>query len=365
MRDLGADAEPGRLRVDGGAGHGPPASAITVHTTFLGGGLGRKGELDFIEQAIVVAKAKQGSPVKLVWSREEDFTHDFYRPAALCRLSGGLDAQGQVTGIVTRTVSPSIGYQKNPAPYASPTRVDSSAVEGLTTLLYGLSNLRVEWILDASAMVPVSYWRSVGNSYNVFFAESFIDELAAAAGRDPVAFRRGLLAANPRALAVLDLAAAKSGWTTAPPRGRARGVAIAECFGTIVAQVAEVSGSIAAGIKVNRVTVVVDCGTAINPDTVKAQMESAVMQGLGAALWSDMPFTSGQPMRRNFNTFRMPKYRDTPQIDTYIIESGAPLGGVGEPGLPPIAPAIVNAVAKLTGTRVRTLPINPQAVPTS
>jgi isoquinoline 1-oxidoreductase beta subunit len=343
---------------------GLPASAITVHTTFLGGGLGRKGELDFVEQAIVVAKANPGSPVKLVWSREEDFTHDFYRPAALCRLTGGLDAQGQVTGIVTRTVSPSIGYQKNPTPYnTNPARVDSSAVEGLTTMPYGLPNLRIEWILDDSARVPVSYWRSVGNSYNVFFAESFVDELAAAAGRDPVDFRRGLLTANPRALAALNMAADKSGWTTAPPPGRARGVAITESFGSIVAEVAEVSGSIATGIKVNRVTVVIDCGTTINPDTVKAQMESAVVQGMGAALWSDMPFKAGQPMRRNFNTFRMPKLRDTPQIDTYIIESGAPLGGVGEPGLPPIAPAIVNAVAKLTGTRVRTLPINPQPVP--
>ena len=344
---------------------GLPASAVTVHTTFLGGGLGRKGELDFVEQAIVVAKATPGSPVKLVWSREEDFTHDFYRPAALCRLTGGLDAQGNVTGAVTRTVSPSIGYQKNPMPYASPTRVDSNAVEGLSTMPYGFPNLRVEWILDDSAKVPVSYWRSVGNSYNVFFAESFVDELAAAAGRDPVEFRRGLLSTNPRALAVLDLAAERSGWTNSPPRGRARGVAIAESFGSIVAEVAEVSGSLATGIKVNRVTVVVDCGTTINPDTVAAQMESAVIQGIGAALWSDMPFKAGQPMRRNFNTFRMPKLRDAPAIETYIIESGAPLGGIGEPGLPPIAPAIVNAVAKLTGTRVRALPIHPQAVPAS
>jgi isoquinoline 1-oxidoreductase beta subunit len=344
---------------------GLPASSITVHTTFLGGGLGRKGELDYIEQAIVVAKASPGVPVKLVWSREEDFTHDYYRPAALCRLQGGLDAQGNVTGILSRTVSPSILYQKNPSRYASDTAVDNNAVEGLSTMMYALGSQRVEWVLDSSARVPVSYWRSVGNSYNVFFAECFIDELAGAAGRDPVEFRRGLLANNPRALAVLNLLAEKSGWATAPPRGRARGIAIAECFGSIVGEVAEISGSLASGIKVQKVTVVIDCGTTINPDTVQAQMESAVVQGLGAALWGDMPFTAGQPMRKNFNTFRMPKFRDMPQISTYIIESGAPLGGVGEPGLPPLAPAVVNAIAKLTGTRVRSLPIHPQAVPTA
>jgi isoquinoline 1-oxidoreductase beta subunit len=344
---------------------GLPTSAITVHTTFLGGGLGRKGELDFIEQAVIVAQANQGTPVKLVWSREEDFTHDYYRPAALCHLTGGVDAQGNVTGFVSRNVSPSIGYQKNPARYANPAQVDSSAVEGLNSMMYAIGNQRIEWVLDSSAQVQVSYWRSVGNSYNVFFAECFIDELAGAAGRDPVDFRRGLLASNPRALAVLNLLADKSGWATPVPPGRARGVAIAETFGSIVGEVAEISGSLSTGIKVQKVTVVIDCGTTINPDTVQAQMESAVVQGLGAALWSDMPFKAGQPMRRNFNTFRMPKLRDMPQIDTYIIESGAPLGGVGEPGLPPIAPAVVNAIAKLTGTRVRSLPIHPQAVPTS
>jgi isoquinoline 1-oxidoreductase beta subunit len=344
---------------------GLPASAITVHTTFLGGGLGRKGELDFIEQAVIVAQVNQGTPVKLVWSREEDFTHDYYRPAALCHLTGGVDAQGNVTGFVSRNVSPSIGYQKNPARYANPAQVDSSAVEGLSSMMYAIGNQRIEWVLDSSAQVQVSYWRSVGNSYNVFFAECFIDELAGAARRDPVDFRRGLLADNPRALAVLNLLAAKSGWGTPTPPGRARGVAIAETFGSIVGEVAEISGSLSTGIKVQKVTVVIDCGTTINPDTVQAQMESAVVQGLGAALWSDMPFKAGQPMRRNFNTFRMPKLRDMPQIDTYIIESGAPLGGVGEPGLPPLAPAVVNAIAKLTGTRVRSLPIHPQPVPTA
>jgi isoquinoline 1-oxidoreductase beta subunit len=342
---------------------GLPASKITVHTTFLGGGLGRKGEVDFIEQAVRVAQANQGTPVKLVWSREEDFTHDYYRPAALCRITGGLDATGNVTGFLSRSVSPSIGYQQSPGRYANPATIDSSAVEGLSTMMYDLPSQRVEWVLDSSAQVQVSYWRSVGNSYNVFFAESFVDELAVAAQRDPLEFRRSLLNANPRAQNVLDRLAAASGWRTAPPRGRARGVAIAECFGSIVGQVAEISGS-ATSIRVHRITVVIDCGSTINPDTVKAQMESGVVQGLGAALWSDMPFKAGQPMRKNFNTFKMPRFRDIPQIDTVIIESGAPLGGVGEPGLPPVAPAVANAFAKLTGKRVRSLPMFPQAVPT-
>ncbi|MEI8105711.1 MAG: molybdopterin cofactor-binding domain-containing protein [Actinomycetes bacterium] len=337
---------------------------ITLHTTYLGGGMGRKGETDFVEQAVRIAKTMPGTPVKLTWSREEDMTQDFYRPASLCSLTGSLDSTGALTGISSRTVSPSIGYQKGPARYADPTAVDSSAVEGITTMPYALPSQRTEWILD-TAPVRVSYWRSVGNSYNVFFAESFIDELAAAAGKDPIAFRRGMLGANPRALAVLDTLTAKSGWAAAPKAGHARGVAISQCFGSIVGEVVDISGSLTTGIKVNSVTVVIDCGNSINPDTVRAQMESAVLQGLGVALWGDMPFTAGKPMRRNFNTYKMPRMRDAPAIDTTIIESGGPLGGVGEPGLPPIAPALGNAIARLTGTRLRSLPMFPQPVPTS
>jgi isoquinoline 1-oxidoreductase beta subunit len=341
---------------------GLPADRITVHTTFLGGGLGRKVELDYVRQAILTAKAVPGTAVKLTWSREDDMTHDFYRPAALCRLQGGVDASGNVTGLASRVVSPSIGYQRNPARFTDPAAVDSSAVEGLNSLPYALANQRVEWIRD-TAEVPVGYWRSVGNSHNVFFAECFLDELAAAAKRDPVELRRSLLGGNPRARAVLDTLAEKSGWSSPPGRGRARGVALCQCFGSIVGEVVEVSGS-ATSVRVARVTVVIDCGSTINPDTVQAQVESAVLQGLAAALWGDMPFRAGQPLRTNFNQFRLGRLKEAPPIDVTIVESGAALGGVGEPALPPVAPALVNAWARIDGTRRRTLPLFPQAVPT-
>ena len=342
---------------------GLPADKVTVHTTFLGGGLGRKVELDYVRQALLTAKAVPGTPVKLTWSREDDFTHDFYRPAALCKLQGGVDAAGNVTGLVSRVVSPSIGYQRNPARFNDPTVVDSSAVEGLNTLPYGLAAQRVEWIRDP-AEVPVGYWRSVGNSHNVFFAECFIDELAAAGKRDPVELRRSMLGSNLRARTVLDTVAQKSGWTTPLGSGRARGVALCQCFGSIVGEVVEVSGS-ASNVRVSKITVVIDCGSTINPDTVRAQVESAVLQGLAAALWGDMPFKAGQPLRTNFHQFRLGKLKEAPQIDITIIESGAPLGGVGEPALPPVAPALVNAWAKLGSGPRRTLPLFPQAVPTT
>jgi isoquinoline 1-oxidoreductase beta subunit len=342
---------------------GLPAEKITVHTTFLGGGLGRKVELDYVRQALLTAKAVAGKPVKLTWSREDDFTHDYYRPAALCRLQGGVDASGNVTGLVSRIVSPSIGYQRGPARFADPTAVDSSAVEGLNSLPYALPNQRVEWIRD-TAEVPVGYWRSVGNSHNVFFAECFVDELAAAAKRDPIELRKGMLGSNTRAKAVLETLAQKSGWASPLGSGRARGVALCQCFGSIVGEVVEVSGS-ATSVRVTKITVVIDCGSTINPDTVRAQVESAVLQGLAAALWGDMPFRAGQPLRTNFNQYRLGRLRDAPPIDVTIIESGAPLGGVGEPALPPVAPALANAWARLGASRRRTLPLFPQAVPTT
>jgi isoquinoline 1-oxidoreductase beta subunit len=342
---------------------GLPAEKITVHTTFLGGGLGRKVELDYVRQALLTAKAVPGKPVKLTWSREDDFTHDYYRPAALCRLQGGVDAKGNVTGLISRIVSPSIGYQRSPARFADPAAVDSSAVEGLSTLPYTLPSQRVEWIRD-TAEVPVGYWRSVGNSHNVFFAECFVDELAAAAKRDPIEFRKSMLGSNTRAKTVLDTLAQKSGWASPLGSGRARGVALSQCFGSIVGEVVEVSGS-ATSVRVTRVTVVIDCGSTINPDTVRAQVESAVLQGLAAALWGDMPFAAGQPLRTNFNQYRLGRLREAPPIDVTIVESGAALGGVGEPALPPVAPALVNAWAKLGADRKRTLPLFPQAVPTA
>jgi isoquinoline 1-oxidoreductase beta subunit len=334
---------------------GLPTSAITLHTTFLGGGLGRRIETDFVAQAVTVAMAHKGKPVKLVWSREEDFTHDYYRPSAQCRLDAGLDASGALKALDIRTVSPSIFYQRNPKVLDDSAAFDRIAVEGLYDMPYGLEHLRVEWVRDP-AEVPVGFWRSVGHSHNAFFLESFLDEVAAATGRDPFAVRRDLLAGKRRHLAVLDALERHSGWADPVPAGRARGMALSDSFGSLSAQVAEVSGTPSDPV-VHRITIVVDCGTTINPDTVRAQLEGGVMHGLSAALDGEMPFQDGEPRKRNFNSYKMLRMAEAPPVDVHVIESGAALGGIGEVGVPCVAPALANAFARLGGVRARTLPL--------
>ena len=331
---------------------GLPRSAITVHTTFLGGGFGRRLAVDYVRQAVEVAKAMKGKPVKLVWSREEDFTHDIYRPASLAKFDASVDATGAVTALKARVVCGS--SQK-------------SSTDGIVNSIYSFPAQLVEFVSD-TVQVPLGSWRSVGNSQNCYFLETFLDEIAVATKQDPIAFRKRLLSAGTtnqlRAINVLNTLITKSGWATAAPSGRARGMAISMSFGdTICAEVAEVSGSVSAGFKVWKVTTVIDPGSVINPNIVRQQVESAVLQGLGAAMFDDVVFTAGEPVRKNFNTYRMLKLKESPVIDTTIIESGAPIGGIGEPGLPPIAPAVANAIAKLTGTRLRSMPFMPQAVP--
>ena len=340
---------------------------VTVHTTFLGGGLGRKYETDFVHQAVQVAMAKPGVPVKFVWPREEDFSHDVYRPAALCKLTAGLDGSGNPVGIVTRSVCQALYGAKG---WLAPGSIDPPAIEGLVlddgqdTVAYSLgSSQLVEWVYDTTSQVPIGFWRSVGHSFNVFFLESFLDEMAKAAAKNPMDFRMAMLPATSREYAVLQTLKTASAWTT-KVSGVGKGVAIARSFGgTIVAAVAEVSGT-ATAPKVGKITAVIDCGTVINPDTVKAQVESAVIQGFAAAMWQDMPFTLGTPARKNFGAYRMPKMSEIPVINVTIMPgNGNPPGGVGEPALPAVAPAIGNAIAALTGTRLRSLPFIPQAVP--
>ena len=326
-------------------------SQITVHTTFLGGGLGRKIEQDFIQQAILIAKAV-GKPVKLTWPREQDFKNDYYRPCALIRVQAGLDRSGNFASLVYRNVAASIGMQRGATS-------DKGAVEGALGLSYAIANRRIEFIQNPAA-VPVGYWRSVGNSYNVFAIESAVDELALAANQDPMTFRRNLLTNNPRGLAVLDAVAQISKWTTKPPSGSARGVAFATCFGSIVAQVAEISVRSGA-IRINKMFCAIDCGTAVNPDSVEAQMQSGIVHGLSAALWGQVTFNAGKPNVTNFNNYRMLRMSEMPVVTVQIINSGGPIGGVGETGVPCVAPAVANAYAKLTGTRVRTLPFYPGA----
>ena len=325
---------------------------ITIHTTLLGGGLGRKFEQDFLAQAVQIAKAV-GQPVKLTWSREQDFTNDRYRPMTLSRVQAGTDASGQVSAFWVRTVSPSIGAQRGPLP-----GVDESAVEGSTHLPYAFVNRQTDWVQHPSP-VPVGYWRSVGHSINAFVVESALDELALARGEDPYELRRRLMAAFPRELAVLDAAAKLGQWRKPVAPGRARGIAFTSSFGSLSAQVAEVSMTALGKMQVHSVAVAIDCGKAINPRIIEQQMQGGIAHGLAAALWGQVPFSAGRATISNYNRYRVLKMAEMPVVKVKIIQSGATLGGIGEPGVPPIAPAVANAWARLTGTRVRSLPMFP------
>lgn len=325
---------------------------ITIHTTMLGGGLGRKFEQDFISQAVQVSKAL-GKPVKLTWSREQDFGNDRYRPMTLSRVQAGLDASGQVSAFWVRTVSPSIQAQRGPL-----AGVDESAVEGSVALPYAFANRQTDWVQHPSP-VPVGYWRSVGHSINAFVVESALDELALASGLDPYQLRRRLMAAAPRELAVLDAAAKLGGWNKALPAGHARGIAFTSSFGSLSAQVAEVMQDAQGKLKVLSVAVAMDCGKAINPGIIEQQMQGGIVHGLSAALWGQMPFSGGRATVSNYNRYRVLKMAEMPVVKVKLINSGAALGGIGEPGVPPIAPAVANAWARLTGIRLRSLPMFP------
>ncbi len=336
---------------------GLPASAITVNTTFLGGGLGRKIEQDFIAQAIKIAKTMSGTPVKLTWSREQDFAADQYRPMALARVQAGLDASGNLSVWWNRLVAPSYSFQ-----HGGSTGVDFLAITGATGLPYAIAHRLVEYVRHTTP-VAVGSWRSIGCSINTFVVESALDELALTAGVDPLAFRRRLLAGNARALAVLEAAAALGDWGTPPPAGRSRGIAFCFSDNSYVAQVVEVSQPSPGTMKVHAVACVVDCGMAVNPDAVTAQIEGGIVHGMSAALWGQVTFASGRPNVRNFDTYRVARMRDMPVIKVEII-NGAPasLGGAGEVSVPPVAPALANAWAGLTGQRIRSLPLFPRAV---
>ncbi len=326
---------------------------VRVHTTFLGGGFGRKFELDFLTYAVLASKAA-GRPVKVVWSREEDIQHDFYRPAAVVRFRAGFDADGRPQAWEAKIVAPSIMTRAFPDFVKD--GVDPTSVEGIADTPYGVPNRRFEYVMRHEA-VPVGFWRSVGNSQNAFFAESFVDEMAHAAKQDSVAFRLALLADKPRHRAVLEKAAQAAGWGTAAPAGRFRGVAIHQSFGSIVAEVAEISLDGGKSLRVHKVTCAVDCGRAMNPSTVVAQMESGIVFGLTAAFYGEVTLKDGRIDQANFDSYPMLKLAQTPAIEVHIVESGAELGGIGEPGTPPIAPAVANALFAATGKRIRSLPL--------
>ena len=332
---------------------------VKVHTTFLGGGFGRRAENDFVIQAVTLAKALPGRPIKVIWSREEDIQHDVYRPAAIAKFRGALDSGGKPVALWNRIVGPSVtrDFMDRLLPFGGMDYPpDKTNAEGAADLPYEFPNLRVEHVLSKTP-VPVGFWRSVGHSYNAFFTECFVDEMAIAAGADPYEFRRNLLARHPRFRIVLETAATRAGWGTPPARGRGRGIALHKSFRTIVAQVVEVSVAADGRPQVHRVVCVVDCGMAINPDTIAAQMESGIIFGLSAALYGEITIDKGRVQQQNFPNYDMVRLAQTPAIDVHIIESAAPLGGVGEPGTPPIAPAVANAIFAATGKRVRQLPI--------
>lgn len=335
---------------------------ITFETTFLGGGFGRRGNpaSDFVSEAVQVAKAL-GRPVKLIYSREDDMRSGYYRPMWYNRIEACLDKKGYPLAWRHRIVGQSIIAG---TPFESgmiKDGIDHTSVEGASDTPYAIPNLQVE-LHSTKNGVPVLWWRSVGHSHTAFAMESFMDELARKAGKDPYRYRRTLLAKHPRNLKVLQTVANKAGWGKPLPKGRARGIAVHESFGSFVAQVAEISLDEGRNIKVHRVVCAVDCGRIVNPDTVKAQMESGIVFGLSAALHGAITFKKGRVEQGNFDSYPLVRMADAPKIEVHIVPSDAEPGGVGEPGVPPIAPAVANALFALTGARVRTLPMTPDRV---
>lgn len=340
---------------------GLPAEKVVVHNFFLGGGFGRRLEVDNVVQAVSFAKLMKG-PVKFVWSREEDIQHDMYRPYYLDQMSAVLDAKGMPAAWFHRVTGSSIMARF--APGAVKDGVDSDAVEGARELQYAIPNMRVEYVRHEPPL-PTAFWRGVGPTHNVFVVESFIDELALAAKQDPVAYRRAMLEKSPRMLAVLNMAAEKAGWGSKlkPVAGRrvGRGVSMQLAFGSYMAQVAEVSVGADGDVKVHRVVCALDCGQVVNPDTVVAQIEGGVIFGLTAALWNEITVDKGRVQQTNFGDYRMMRMNEAPKIEVFIVASTEAPGGIGEPGTSAIAPALANAVAAATGKRIRKLPIASQA----
>lgn len=327
---------------------------VRIHTTYLGGGFGRRAEQDFLIEAVELSKA-MNVPVQVTWSREDDMQADYYRPAVMVRLTAGLDASGKPVAWKSRVVGPSIMSRFFPGSVKN--GIDETAVEGLATLKYEVPNFLVDYVMTEPG-VPVGFWRSVGNSHNGYIAECFVDEMAKAAGKDPVEFRRAMLAKEPRPLGALNLAAEKAGWGRPLPAGRYRGIAEVESFGSFVAEVAEISLDRKAGIvKVHRVVAAVDCGRYVNPQTIQAQIEGGIIYGLTAALKGEITIANGRVAQSNYNDYDMLRMNDAPVVEVHIVESKDGPGGIGEPGTPPIAPAVCNAIYSATGKPVRRLPI--------
>ena len=347
---------------------GLPPEKVHIHTTLLGCGLGRRAAPDFVVEAVIASKAS-GRPVKMVWTREEDIKNDFYRAATCQRIEAGFDGQGRLTAWSHKVVTSSL--LKAIEPKAIINGVDFMALWGLADfpgspdnnrIMYEIPNLYIEYVMS-DLPIPVAPWRSVQNGPNAFVIECFVDELAHAAGKDPLEFRLQLLKNTMRPRRALETVAEKAGWGKYLPKGKGRGIAQATSFGSSVAQVAEISVNEANGaIKVDRIVVAVDCGQAVSPETLAAQIQGGVIMGISTALKEQVKFANGGPQSANFNDYKLIKMSEVPEIEVHIVKSTEPIGGIGEPGVPPAAPAVANAFFNATGVRIRRLPLDPSTV---
>jgi isoquinoline 1-oxidoreductase beta subunit len=350
---------PTLMRLVAGKTADVPQAEVTVHTTFLGGGFGRRAEVDLVRQAVTCAMAMPERPVQVLWSREQDVRHDYYRPMALARWRAELDTSDgapKLVSVAKRQVAQSPADQFPARVVGLPTqgKPEGNAVENPP---YAFPFYKLEAVVPDGS-VPVGFWRSVGHSHTAFFDESFVDELASALKKDPFEFRRELLVGKPRHLKVLETAAKEAGWGQPLPAGSGRGIALRPSFGSIVAQVAEVTVTDGKTLQVKRVTCAIDCGPVVNPAIVRAQMESGIVYGLSAALYGEITLKGGAVEQSNFPDYDALRLADAPAMTVHLVDTGSSsVGGVGEPGTPPIAPAVANAIFAATGKRLRNLPL--------
>jgi CO/xanthine dehydrogenase Mo-binding subunit len=335
---------------------GLPLDKVTVHNHLLGGGFGRRLEVDSVTRAVQIAQKVDG-PVKVIWTREEDVQHDMYRPYFYDRVSAGLGTDGRPVAWSHRITGSSILKRWLPPAYNN--GFDPETIDGAEKPPYALPNILVEYV-NHEPVIPTAFWRGVGPTHNVFVVESFIDELAAAAKADPLAYRLALLGDNPRARAVLQLAAQKAQWGSPMAARQGRGLSVQFAFGSYMAQVAEVEVATDGTVNVRRIVCAVDAGVIINPDTVRAQVQSAVVFGISGALWGQATLKDGRIEQSNFHDVRVLRINEAPPIEVHIIDSTEAPGGMGEPGTSCLAPAVTNAIHAATGKRLRKLPVDPE-----
>jgi isoquinoline 1-oxidoreductase beta subunit len=331
---------------------GLPLERVAVMTTPAGGGFGLRGEQDPVVDSVLLSKALN-RPVKVMWTREDDFANDYFRPASQCRIKAGLDKDGRLVAWSHKVAAPSVMTRLMPQYVKG--GIDPDAVSGIVDMPYSIPSQLVNYVM-VNLPVPVGFWRSVGYSVNVFAVESFMDELAHAAGKDPVQFRLDHMEKGSRPYNILSLVAEKGGWNRPLAEGRARGVAVNSCFESFAAHMAEVSVGKTGGITVHKMVCALDCGTAVYPDAIRAQAEGGVVMGLSVALYERVRFANGGVKTANFDDYPVLTMSEVPEIDVHIAKSNLKPGGVGEPVVPSVAPAVANAIFKATGVRLRELP---------